>query len=199
MEILNKIFRSIDPSSLQLFTVILAFGLLVIGIGADGYRETEDRSSILCLSCLGLNPKTTLEFRFDTANGEDHPDFVKEPLKNNPVFLDYSTDGCKYCDEMRPKIHELKEVFGDEITFIDEINLDHTSSEKEDSFNIYDVEDKDAVPLFVIITLGYDKGIVKPYFASGYGLLNKHSADHAKEVLNDLFKESIELYDQNKG
>lgn len=195
-----KIGEFIDSlSSLQVFTIILAFGLLIVGIGANGYQETEDRANVLCLSCLGLDPKTTLEFRFDTANGEEHPDFVTKPLENKPVFLDYSSDGCAACDAMRPKIKELEDEYGDKITFVEEINLDHTSTEKKESYELYDYKEQRAVPLFVIITLGYDDGIVKPYYTAGYGFLNEKGEDDAKEVLVYLFNEAVEIYEQNKG
>lgn len=199
MAIPEKISEILEPINLQVFTVIFVIGLLMIGMVFGGYGETEERSNILCLSCLGLDPKTVLDFRFDTANGEEHPDFVLTPLKNKPVFLDYSSDGCAACDAMRPKIEELHEEYEDKITFIPEINLDHTSDEKKASYDLYDIQEKNAVPLFVIITNGYADGMVKPYFAVGYGYLNEDNTDDAKNVIAEIFENAIEIYDQNKG
>ena len=31
---------------------------------------------VLCLSCLKLEPKTELDFIFDTSDGQPHPDFI---------------------------------------------------------------------------------------------------------------------------
>lgn len=199
MEIFEKVVNSIDSGSLRIFTVILSIGLLAIGILANGYGETEEKAKVLCLSCLGLNPKTVLEFRFETANGEKHPDFVLKPLEDKPVFLDYSQDGCSACDAMRPKIKELEEEYGDKINFIGEINLDHTTQQKKESYEIYDYRKQNSVPMFVVITLGYSEEGKKPCYATGYGYLNKDSPKEAKKVLADLFEQAIGLYEQNKG
>lgn len=179
---------------------------------SDIYEDVYSKIvSVLCLSCLKLNPKTHLNFTFETANDEPHPDFVLDNLTKGPVFLHYRDDVCPGCDEMEPI---MKEIFGvnysmeerfykmvkfdnSNITFI-HINLDHTDKEKRNSFFIYDKDHIGGVPMFAIVTLGYDRNFVKPYYTTGYGYLEKDTPEEAKEILIKVIKDAINIYDQNR-
>ena len=183
-------------------------GLLVF---TDVYEEVHSGIvSVLCLSCLKLEPKTKTDFTFETAYGETHPDFVLDNLKKGVVFLHYSEDACPGCDIMYPVIQNLFNItFGKEdmiykvfsFEYLDVAyfytNIDHTSEEMENSFHIYDKDHISGLPMFAIITLGYDKGIIRPYYTTVYGTLGLDSDKDRIAFLTELIQESIDIYNQN--
>jgi hypothetical protein len=63
----------------------------------------------LCLSCIKLKPKTIKEYRFETANGASHPEFILENLSKGPVILDYRITFCPGCEDLENNI--LSKVF----------------------------------------------------------------------------------------
>lgn len=200
--------------------LVIQVGIMILISGSLGgmllysdiYEDVYSKIvSVLCLSCLKLEPRTHLDFTFETANGKPHPDFVLDNLTKGPVFLHYRDDVCPGCDEMEPI---MKEIFGvnysmeerfyktvkfdnSNITFI-HINLDHTDEEKRNSFFIYDKDHIGGVPMFTIVTLGYDRAFVKPYYTTGYGYLGKDTPREAKEILLKVIKDAINIYEQNR-
>lgn len=194
-------------------------GILILVSGSLSYMLVEtdiyDRVQsgiveVLCLSCLKLEPVKNSEFVFNTATGEPHPDFVIENLTKGVVFLHFSEDACAGCDIMYPIIKDLfniefgKEEMVYEITNFDNyevpyyyVNLDHTNNIMRNSFSIYDKDNIKGLPMFSIITLGYDKGIIKPYYTTLYGTLNIDSDSGRLDYLEDLLQQSIEIYLQN--
>ena len=163
----------------QLTSIILVSGLLAgMFVFTPVYEEVHSRIvSVLCLSCIKLDPKTGANFTFQTANGKPHPSFVVKNLTKGPVFLHYTEDVCHACDIMLPIIqHYFNVTFTKEeyfsktvqinntnITFI-YINIDHVSKELRDTLDIYDKDNISGLPMFSLITLNYDRGIVKPFF-----------------------------------
>ena len=177
----------------------------------DVYDEVHSGIvSVLCLSCLKLDPKTKTDFTFETADGEPHPDFVLENLTKGVVFLHYSEDACPGCDIMYPIIQDLfnitfgkKDTIHEIISFEDSdvayfyTNVDHTSEEMENSFPIYDKDHISGLPMFAIITLGYDKGIIRPYYTTIYGTLGLDNNEDRFAFLTELMQDSIDIYNQN--
>jgi len=45
--------------------------------------------------------------------------------------------------------------------------------------------------------LGYDKGIIKPYYTTVYGTLGLDNDMDRIEFLTELIRESIDIYNQN--
>jgi len=184
-------------------------GLLVF---TDVYEEVHSGIvSVLCLSCLKLEPKTKTDFTFETAYGEPHPDFVLDNLTKGVVFLHYSEDACPGCDIMYPVIQNLFNItFGKEdmvykvFSFEDldvayfYTNIDHASEEMENSFPIYDKDHISGLPMFAIITLGYNKDIIRPYYTTVYGTLGLDSDKDRISLLTELMQESIDIYNQNR-
>jgi hypothetical protein len=182
-----------------------------IFVGTNAYEETKARIvEVLCLSCIKLEPKTSQEFIFDTENNAEHPDFVTDNLTNGPVFLHYSEDVCAGCEIMFPIIKQLfnvefekQDMFSDTVSFDNAnityiyINLDHTTDQLLNSFSLYDKDDVGGLPMFTIVTLGYDHGVVKPYYATLYGTLNVPTDAQRTSLLRNTLTESIELYNQN--
>ncbi len=180
----------------------------------DVYDEVYTRIvSVTCLSCIKLDPKTSSEFFFETANGENHPEFVLENLSRGPVFIAYRKDVCTYCDEMEPLImsilnitFEKEEVFykiinfkGNNITFI-HINRDHASKVLTDSLHIYDKYEVNGVPMFTFVTINYDpNGVVRPYYTTLYAKLELKNDEEIKNYLTKILEESISLYNDNKA
>jgi hypothetical protein len=191
--------------------VIISSSLIGMFAYTDVYEDVQSGIvSVLCLSCLKLQPKTKTDFIFEIAYGESHPNFVLENLTHGVVFLHYSEDACYGCDIMYPIIQDLFDItFGKEdmvykvLKFKDSnisyfyINIDHTSKEMEESFPIYDKDQISGLPMFAIITLGYDKGIVRPYYTTVYGTLGLDNNDDRFLFLNELMSESIDIYNQN--
>jgi len=191
--------------------VIVGGGLSATLFYTDTYDDVKSRIvSVLCLGCLKLDPKTMLDFTFNTANNADHPLFVLENLTIGPVFLRYRDDVCSACDQMEPVI---KEIFGvtysieeqfyktlkfneANVTFI-HINLDHTGQEEGSSFGVYDKDHMNGVPMFTVVTIGYDHGLVKPYYTTAYGTLGKNRNEDRKEILTQIVEDGISIYMQN--
>ena len=193
-------------------------GLLLISGALGGLLSSSTiyddvRSSIvtvLCLSCIKLDPKTVREFTFTTPNNADHPDFIIENLTRGPIFLAYREDVCEACDTMEPIIQEIfgveyekEETFFEpvlidsaNVTFI-RINIDHTSMELRETLTFYDKENVSGLPMFTFVTLGYDRGFIKPYYVSVYGTLGLETYEERENLLTTLLQESIDLYKEN--
>lgn len=199
--------------------IIFQLSLLIVISGSLTYMIVEtdvyDRVQsgiveVLCLSCLKLEPKTESDFIFDTSNGQPHPNFIFENLSKSIIFLHYSEDACHGCDIMYPIIKDLFSIeFGKEdmvydiVNFDDfdvvyyYINLDHTNDVMRNTFPIYDKDDIRGLPMFTIVTLGYDKGIIKPYYTTLYGTLNLDNDFDRLDYLKDILHQSIDIYLQN--
>jgi hypothetical protein len=193
-------------------TIILIFagGLSGMFLSTDIYEDVQSRIvNVLCLSCLKLEPKTIVDFVFDTANGKAHPEFVIENLTIGPVFLHFSEDVCHGCEVMHPVIEKLFNIsFGKtdsvyEVIKIQNtsivyfyINIDHTTQDLRNSLYIYDKDNVQGLPMFSIITLGYDNGIIKPYYTSIYGTL-KDTDQERLDFLSSILQEAIEIYEEN--
>lgn len=165
---------------------------------------------VLCLSCLKIEPITESEYTFETANDQPHPDSVLQNLTTGVVFLHYSEDACHGCDIMYPIIKELFSIeFGKEDMVYLQIpynnqtvhyyytNIDHSTEARGDSFFIYDKDHIGGLPMFTIVTLGYDSGIIRAYYTSLYGTLGLETEEERLEYLQTVMKESIELWTKN--
>ena len=191
--------------------IIISGSLSIMLIETDVYERVQSGTvEVLCLSCLKLEPITQSDFIFETSNGKPHPEIIKENLTIGVVFIHYSEDACSGCDIMYPIIKELFKIeFGKEdmvytITNIEEfeipyyyINLDHTNEKMKDLFPLYDKDNIKGLPMFTIITLGYDKGIIKPYYTTLYGTLNLDNDQDRLKYLSELLHQSIDIYIQN--
>lgn len=197
----------------QIIIIVILMGSLGdMLVTTDVYDDVLERIvTVICLSCVKLEPRTRLDFTFDTATGDPHPQFVLENLSKGPVFLHYRTDVCAACDDMEPVLRDVFNVnygiteefyktiiFGDtNVTFI-HINLDHTSETKKNSFQIYDKDNINGVPMFTIVTLGYHPAFVKPYYATGYGFLGQDNPEDAGLVIKDMIDDASTTYHQNR-
>jgi hypothetical protein len=166
---------------LQMTALFLISGLLIgVIVAVKAYEETKARIvDVLCLSCIKLEPKTIQEFSFRTANKAPHPSFVTENLTKGIVFLHYSEDVCAGCEIMFPIIKQLfnikfekQDMFSETIVYNQTniryiyVNLDHTIDMLEESYPVYDKDDIGGLPMFTIVTLGYDHGVVRPYYTT---------------------------------
>jgi len=199
--------------TIQISALIIVSGSLGgMLIFTDVYEDVHSGIvSVLCLSCLKLEPITKIDFTFETAYGDPHPMFVLENLTNGIIFLHYSEDACSGCDIMYPIIQDLFNIsFGKE-DMVNEIvnlegsdiaffytNIDHTSDNMKKSFPIYDKDHISGLPMFAIITLGYDNGIIRPYYTTIYGTLGFDNDKDRFTFLSELIQESIDIYNQNK-
>jgi len=193
--------------------LLVSTSLSYMFVETDVYEETYSRIvSVICLSCIKLNRIYSADYQFDTANGKMHPDFIIEDLKEGPVFLSFRTDVCEYCDDMEPLIMEIfnisfekEDVFSEPLYFNDEkisfyhINKDHANQDLKTLQPFYDIDGDNAVPMFTIITLGYDKGIIKPQFITFYGILEITYTDEQRidEITNHVV-DSLKLYSENR-
>lgn len=166
--------------------------------------------STLCLSCIKLDPVSRLDFVFETANGEDHPEFVLENLTKGPLFVEYRSDVCKACDDMAPIIkdifklsfekeetlYELVNYNGSDVHFY-HINLDHASKIQWDSWPIYDKDHIKGVPMFVVITVKYNRGIIEPCYTAAYGTLGLDTDEERRNLITDMIDDGIGLHEDN--
>jgi hypothetical protein len=70
------------------------------------------------------------------------------------------------------------------------INLDYAKGEFKSSRDIYDVQGKRGLPMFTIITLKYDQGIITPYYGTLYGIIKSSFSDeeriqYLKSIMNE--------------
>lgn len=170
---------------------------------------------VLCLSCLKLEPKTLADFTFVTADNRSHANFVLENLSHGPVFLHYSGDACAGCDVMYPVVKDLfsiefgkQDMFHSIVNFENSsvayiyVNIHHTIPELRDAQRIYDKDHVAGIPMFTIVTLGYDNGKVKPKYTTLYGTLATYGCDTDAQrlvFLQQLMRQSIEMYEQNEA
>jgi len=172
---------------------------------------------ILCLSCIKLQPKTSREFTFETANGKPHPDFVVNTLKTKgPILIQYGESGCPACDDMidnvmipffnlefreeEPKSFKTEVNVGNLSFFYIYIYIDDDNipTERKESDEIYDKDHIGGFPMFTIITIEYDHGgDIKPYYTSLYGNNFEDSYKKMYETFIELLEFSNELYDRN--
>ena len=206
----------IREDSMEKIVAIQITALLIIAgslggmlVFTDVYDEIKARIvSVLCLSCIKLEPKLDLDYRFDTANSQNHPPFVLDQLLEGIVFLHYSADACHGCDIIYPVIkqffnveYEKDEMFSDIIIYDDlpvayyYTNVDHANQEMRDSYEVYDIGGQGARPMCTIITLKYDRGIVKPYYVSIYGTFGENDEERVS-FLTQTLESSIDLYNE---
>jgi thiol-disulfide isomerase/thioredoxin len=202
----------------QFLSIILVVGFLTIGGAAGLYFSFKDLMGAPCLGCLGLYPNVEMDFRFETVDNQDHPDFVIDALKKSPVFIEFTQndENCPPCKRMRPYVKELENEYGDNVQFfIININNNENSifyknesivepiadSEENSIYRVYDVKDIAggvvATPTYIIITLDVDiKSDVRPRFAVGYGEFIEESAKKTKDELATTLDFAIEKYDE---
>jgi thiol-disulfide isomerase/thioredoxin len=201
----------------KIVAIQLSLIIIIAGVGGsmlvftDVYDSIHDTIvSTLCLSCIKLDPVSRLEFVFETANGEEHPDFVLENLTKGPIFIEYRSDVCLACDMMAPIIkeifhlsfekeetlYELVNFNGSNINFY-HINLDHASEIQKNSFSIYDKDHRQGVPMFVVITVKYNRGIIEPCYTAAYGTLGLPTEEERRDMIINMIEDGIKLYEQN--
>ena len=160
--------------NLQIAIGIIATAFMITGISMGGFSYNDQISSVTCLACLGLDPVNDIDFRFETATGVPHPDWVLEPLKEKVVLIDFTQEkgtGCVYCDKMHPIITQLEREYEDNVEII--IVYMYQTNEKEGDYGIYK-EGNVGVPTFIIITLNQDDdGEIKPYWGKVSGFVPK--------------------------
>lgn len=205
---MNKFFMV----QITVFTLIAA-SLGGMFVYTDIYEEVESGVvSVLCLSCIKLRPKTSLDYTFNTANGDNHPSFVVENLSYGPVVLHYSGASCSGCEEMFPtfqdyfdlnigkeeKFYQRFKIHNQTVTYI-YIYLDNHSIPKKqlNSKDIYDKEKLEAIPMFTFITKEYHhSGEIKPYYATIYGEFKENKNERLR-FLDNIIKENIKTYKRN--
>lgn len=179
----------------------------------DIYEDVESGVvSVLCLSCIKLEPKTSHDYTFETANGKNHPDFVIRNLSYGPVLLHFSKDACDACDEMLPtfqdyfvlnfqkeeKVFERFNLHNSTVTYIYlYIANDSIPIDMRNSWEIYDKENIGGLPMYVFITREYHhSGEIKPFYTTVYGTFKK--TDHQRlNYLDNMIKENTEIYNRN--
>lgn len=191
--------------------VFIAAGIGSLVFYYDVYDDIQDTIvSTLCLSCIKLDPVSILDFVFETANEEDHPEFVLENLTKGPLFIEYRSDVCTACDDMAPivkdifklsfekedTLYELVNYNGSNVNFY-HINLDHASKIQKDSFPIYDKDHRAGVPMFVVVTVKYERGFIKPCYTAAYGTLGLDTDNERRNLLTNIIDDGIKLYEQN--
>lgn len=196
----------------QLTLLILVSG---VGGGIILYTDVYDdiQSSIvttLCFGCIKMDPVTHLNYTFETANDQPHPQFVLDNLTTGPIFLAFSEDGCEPCNETKSIIQDVfnvhfksEELFyktvdysGSTVHFI-HINRDHSPVKMKDSLYIYDQDNRGGVPMFVMITLGNNSGQINPYYTTAYGKFGLQSDSGQKAFLRKMITRGIDLYNRN--
>ena len=168
---------------------------MISGIALGGYGYNEEISIPKCLSCLGLTPVSEVEFRFETANGAAHPQWVLDELEEKVVFIDFSLKyGCVACDEMLPVIQDIEDDYEDEVEFF--LVYWGEDQEKDKAWNTYDFQngEEHEAPTFIIITLKEDDdGEVKPYYGEIVGKTPKSEMVGHIDYALEMYRQA-ELY-----
>lgn len=164
----------------------------------------------LCFGCIKMDPITHLDYTFETADGQPHPQFILENLSTGPIFLAFREDVCGACDIMEPILQEIFNVHfekedlvfetvdydGTPIHFV-HISLDHSSGDIRNSFYIYDKDHRGGVPMFALISLGDNNGEIEPYYTTAYGTLGLTSYDGRRATLRRMITMGIDYYNEN--
>jgi hypothetical protein len=220
-----NIINYIGKNKKLLFTIQACLLILISGsfggllVYTDIYDDVQGGIvEVLCLSCIKLEPITSRDFTFETANEADHPNFVKNTLKNkNFILIQYGTESCPACDDMiqfliepyfnisfyseKTKYHEYEielENFSFQYIYI-YIKDKGTAEEKTSSWEIYDKDNIGGFPMFTFITLEYEhSGKILPYYTTIYGKLNMGD-DYSGiyKIFYELLEESQEKYERN--
>ena len=216
-----QIMFSILKSKKMLFVVSVSFLILFSGVGGGMLVYTDVYDDIhsvivttLCLSCIKLDPITRLEYTFETANSQPHPTFILENLTTGPVFLAYREDVCEACDIMEPLVQEIfnvhfepksilfyeaTEYSGSTVNFF-HINVGKVSGEIRESFFTYDQDNRGGVPMFVMITLGDNEGVIEPCiipcYTTAYATLGLQGDEGRKAFLRRMISYGIEKYNE---
>ena len=178
---------------LQLVLATVTLALMISGIALGGYGYNEEISIPKCLSCLGLTPVSEVDFRFETANGAAHPEWILKELEEKVIFIDFSLRyGCVACDEMMPVINDIEDEYGDEVEFF--LAYSGEDAEMDRAWNIYDYEngEKHLAPTFIIITLNEDTdGVVKPYYGEIVGKTPKNDLVELIDFALEMHRQAI--------
>lgn len=194
-----------------LVLLLVVSDLAAMWVATDVYEGVQERIvKVLCLSCIKLRPRTEVNFTFDTVGEVDHPGFVLENLSKGLVFLHFSEDVCAACEVMLPVINqffgvsfEKTDPFTETIDFMGAtvtiiyINIDHRPKYLNDAFYVYDKENIGGLPMFTVISLGYDRGIVKPYYTTLYGKFALDTNEERLDFITNVFSDAIDIYQQN--
>jgi hypothetical protein len=200
--------------AIQITALIIVSGALGGMFAFSGvYNEVYSRIvSVICLSCIKLDRIYSIDYKFETANEEPHPEFIINNLEKGPIFLAFRTDVCEYCDYMEPLImkvfnvtFEMEDVFSKTINFngsdiiFYHINNDHATGDLKNLQSFYDVDGDNGVPMFTFITLEYHRGIISPYYLTVYGILDPDYTDEQRieEITNNML-DVINLYNENR-
>jgi len=202
----------------KIFVVKIALIILIAaGTGNLVYYGTYDEIhgtivSTLCLSCIKLDPVSRLDYVFETANGAEHPKFVLENLTTGILFIEYRSDVCKACDDMAPIIKDIFDLsFEKEDTLYERlnyngsiinffhINLDHATTIQIESFEMYDKDQRGGVPMFVVMTVNYDRGTIKPCFTAAYGTLGLDTDEERRNFVTNMIDDGLNLYELNSA
>jgi hypothetical protein len=82
------------------------------------------------------------------------------------------------------------------------VNIHFTIDELRDAQPTYDKDHVGGIPMFTVVTLGYDNGIVKPKYTTVYGTLTAygcHTDLQRLVFLQQLIRESIQMYNENEA
>ena len=94
---------------IQILQIIVLFIFIIsffsILSTTNVYNEVQTKIvETLCLSCIKLKPNTIKEYRFETADGAQHPDFILENLSKGPVIIDYRITFCPGCIDLENNV-----------------------------------------------------------------------------------------------
>jgi hypothetical protein len=67
---------------------------------------------------------------------------------------------------------------------------------------IYDKDHVGGIPMFTVVTLGFDNGDVKPKYTTLYGTLATSGCETDKQrlvFLQQLMRQSIDMYNENEA
>lgn len=217
---MKKVFNKKRIKKKQFFAQIIIFIIIIstlsgMLVSTDVYEEVKDGIvEVLCLSCLKLDPKISTDladFTFKTAQGTNHPSYVLDNLSSGLVFLHFSEDACSGCDIMYPIVKDMfsvdfekKSMYSANVTYQSEkiayfyTNIDHATVKRRASFDTYDVKNLNGLPMFTIVTLGYDQGIIKPKFITLYGTLGEKTDEKRMEVLVNVLTDAKDLWNENR-
>jgi len=161
--------------------------------------------------------KASDSFTFETANGKDYPDFILDILENKgPILILYAEKACAACDDMiynviQPyfEVEFDKTISGDfdidshglNFTYV-YIYIDDpaTSQERIGSYGIYDIEHIKGFPMFVVISIDNDDGVIKPCYTTLYGKFeDNNNYPKMAQRFSELIVAGMELYDEYSG
>jgi thiol-disulfide isomerase/thioredoxin len=188
----------------QIIIICIACYSLVVGGIFGGYIHSKKINSAVCYPCLGLEQKfITIEFVNFSTKEVAHPQWVKDKLKDEAVFIFIWATSCESCERQWEDMKSAGIVEGEEsngktsANYTNNVELysldydtDHRATEVIQAY--HPSPQSAGLPFTVIITLVKENNAVKLGWYAFVGFVESSS-------LKKIIESAIYYHSQNSA